>query len=611
MNDAAATTPVGTLDGGHLVYALSAGVHRVIENQDLLNRINVFPVADGDTGTNLALTLASARAVLRGDDRRSLGRILISVADAMLDGARGNSGAILAQFFQGVSDSAAELVRFTPETFTRAVQQGSDYAHDALSEPREGTILTVIAAFAARLRSSLRASPDIAFPQLIGDGTEAARAALAETEKQLEELRRAGVVDAGAKGFVEMMEGVLEYVRDGRIVDPAVEEHGAIVEEFSATAGDETDLEFRYCTECLVNGESIDRRKLRESLSRLGGSLVLAGTRRKAKIHIHVNDPEEVFRTAARFGEVSGEKADDMHRQQHATHGTGARVAVITDSAADIPEEELERLDIHLVPMRVSFGTHGYLDKVSITADEFFDELKRNPEHPTTSQPAPGDFRRQYQFLASHFPDVVSISLTGTVSGTLAAARSAAERVRADGRVHVVDSRNVSLGQGLIAMYAAECARAGLDIDELLEATGFAIERTWSFGLLSDLRYAVRGGRVPPSRRIVAEWLNLNPVLRTTPDGRVTSGGVIFGRGNRLPKFARYIARRLTAGRDYRVSIGHAQCAGEATRLREMLSERLDRVVESWVTDLGAAIGVHGGPGTLVAAIQEYRPPTP
>ena len=184
-------------------------------------------------------------------------------------------------------------------------------------------------------------------------------------------------------------------------------------------------------------------------------SLVLAGTKRKAKIHIHVDEPEQVFDVARKFGHVSAEKADDMHRQQISSHDANRRFAVITDSAADIPDEDMERLDIHMVPCRVQFGDRGYLDKVSITADEFFEELRSNPHHPTTSQPAPGDFRRQYQFLASHFADVLSINLTGMASGTLEAARSAAERVNAHGRVHVINSRNASLGQGLLVVAAA------------------------------------------------------------------------------------------------------------------------------------------------------------
>ena len=155
-----------------------------------------------------------------------------------------------------------------------------------------------------------------------------------------------------------------------------------------------------------MSGENVDRRRLREALSTYGASLVVAGLAHKARVHIHANDPAEVFRVAGQFGQVSGEKADDMHRQQRAAHAKNRRVAIVTDSAADIPEDEMDRLDIHMVPARVHFGDRSYLDKVGITAEEFFDEIERGAHHPKTSQPPPGDFRRRFEFLASHYDSV-------------------------------------------------------------------------------------------------------------------------------------------------------------------------------------------------------------
>ena len=125
------------IDGDSLADALVSGIHRVMGQQEHLNSINVFPVADSDTGTNLSLSLGSALGVLQGDSGKHLGTMLPALADALLDGARGNSGAIFAQFFQGVSDSAGEITRFTSYTFGKAVALGSEYAHDALSNPRE------------------------------------------------------------------------------------------------------------------------------------------------------------------------------------------------------------------------------------------------------------------------------------------------------------------------------------------------------------------------------------------------------------------------------------------------------------------------------------------
>ena len=602
-------TPVSTkLTGDGFANALISGIHRVIDDQEILNQINVFPVPDGDTGTNLSLSLGAALPVLQQADEKHLGTLLAAVADALLDGARGNSGAIMAQFFQGMSDSAGDLSRFTPYTFAKAVTMGSDYAHDAMSNPREGTILSVIAAFAASVDDRCRQGANGDFPALLQHALEQARLALAATQEQLEVLRKAGVVDAGAKGFVDLVDGMNEYISTGNIVaEPDLSLLS--IEATVVTAGTSLESGYRFCTECIVTGVDIDRRKLREALGALGDSLVLAGTKRKAKVHIHVDEPDRVFDAARKFGHVSAEKADDMRRQQTSSHDASRRFAVITDSAADIPDEDMERLDIHMVPCRIQFGDRGYLDKVSITADEFFEELRSNPNHPTTSQPAPGDFRRQYQFLASHFADVLSINLTGMVSGTVEAARSAAERVNAHGRIHVINSRNASLGQGLLVVAAAECANAGLSVQDAIATVERLIPETRTYGLLKDLRFAVRGGRVPRWVKSIADLLRATAIIRTVPDGRVASGTFLFGKKNRIRRFARYVARKTPPADSLDVAIGHAVCREDAIALEGELRRRFDNIHRTTITDIGAALGVHGGPGTLIVATQPYTRP--
>ena len=209
-------SPVTThLDSLALAQALVSGIHRVIGEQDFLNRINVFPVADGDTGTNLSLSLASALSVLSDAREERLGPLLERIADALLDGSRGNSGAIVAQFFQGVADSAADIRHFSTRSFSAAVARGNEYAHDAISAPREGTILTVIGAVSDSITSHVDNVRNSHFPALMKAGLEVADSALEQTTQQLDELRKAGVVDAGAKGFVELVAGMTDYLRGG------------------------------------------------------------------------------------------------------------------------------------------------------------------------------------------------------------------------------------------------------------------------------------------------------------------------------------------------------------------------------------------------------------
>lgn len=603
------SSPVSThVNGDAFAAALASGIHCVINEQDLLNRINVYPVADGDTGTNLSLTLGVALPLLNNANDAHLGTLLAGVADVLLDGSRGNSGAIMAQFFQGVSDYAGEISQFTTYTFAKAVQAGNEYAHDALSEPEDGTILTVLAAYANALSHQLRGSRGANFREALDGACAQVETALAATTEQLDVLRKAGVVDAGAKGFVTLIDGFRRHLVHGEAT-AAPDLSLLFSDELSYdTTAAGADSDYRYCTECIVTGENIDRRKLREELDELGDSLVLAGTKRKAKIHMHVDEPERVFDLARGYGDVSAEKADDMHRQQVSSHNDKRQFAVITDSAADIADDDIERLDIHMVPCRIQFGDRGYLDKVSISTEEFFHELATNPSHPTTSQPAPGDFRRQFQFLASHFSDVVSINLTARASGTLQAAQSAAARVNAPGRIHVIDSLNASVGQGLLAVFAAECAQAGLSAEATVEAIDELIPKTRTFALVKDLRYAVRGGRIPGYIGRIAQLLAVTPVIRTVPDGRVATGTFLLGRRNRLQKFARYVAQNSSTEVALVVSLAHALCREDATELAHLLRLEIPNIERLITTELGSALGVHGGPGSLLVATQPARP---
>jgi DegV family protein with EDD domain len=437
--------------------------------------------------------------------------------------------------------------------------------------------------------------------------------ALQDTTGQLDALRKAGVVDAGAKGFVDLITGVANFIVHGKITEPADMSALQSADEMAMPAYDGDNSEFRYCTECIVSADKLDRRKLREALAGLGASLVLAGSGRKAKVHIHVNDAQQVFDVARRFGAVSSEKADDLHRQQRAGLQPGnhalRKFAVITDSAADIPDSDMEQLDIHMVPCRIQFGDRGYLDKVSISTPEFYAELARGAHHPTTSQPAPGDFRRQFQYLASHYADVISVNLTSGASGTCAAARSAASRITAPGTVHVLDSLNASSGQGLLTVFAARCAAAGWTAETTLAALAAQITATRTYAVLSNLSYAVRGGRIPRWVKLLADTLRMTPVICISPGGMIVLSTCLFGRGNIPARFARHVAAKVRTAGPISVAIGHAVAAENAALLEQSLRAELPNIEHLSSTELGTALGVHGGPGTLVVATQPYLDP--
>ena len=161
----------------------------------------------------------------------------------------------------------------------------------------------------------------------------------------------------------------------------------------------------------------------------------------------------------------------------------------------------------------------------------------------------------------------------------------------------------------MLAVTAAEYAKAGKSIEDTIATVGALIPETRTYGLLKDLRYAVRGGRVPRWVKTLADLLRAAAIIHTVPDGRVASGSFLFGRRNRISRFARYVAKRTPAANSLNVAVGHSLCPDDAAELERELRLQFDNLHRTTITDIGAALGVHTGPGSLIIATQPYTPP--
>lgn len=600
MNAAFLELPRPLIRGPALRRALIAGARRVISQREMLNKINVFPVPDGDTGSNLAFTLGGVLTGALSRRTQGAGDLLRRVGEDAVDGARGNSGAILAQFFTGVAEATGPVRALAPEALARAVRAGADSARQALSEPREGTILSVISAFAEALdqRSAGELGP------WFRRALEQSRRALANTPNQLPVLARAGVVDAGGQAFVDLLEGIDQFISSGAVdaVGVADEQPADLEAALAHVELAEGDPDHRWCSECLLVGEDLDKPALRAAMGGLGAScVVIAGSQSRLRLHAHVADPSAMFETAARFGRVEGAKADDMHAQARTAAGTVA-VAVITDSAADLPADQMQRLNIHMVPARVNFGDQDYLDKVGLSTTEFYRKLRTERVLPRTSQPPPGDFRRQFEFLLSHHPQLVYVGLSRAVSGTLQSAETAAQRGHFE-RTHVFDTGNASGGEGLLALRAGEMAAAGADVPAILAELARLKPLTLTWAIARDISHAVRGGRLPSWAKPVVEWLRLTPIAKVNPAGRLGMAGGLLGKAHVPERFARYVARRVDRDRRWRLVVGHCDALADGEALLAALRAQL-QVPEGWLVETGSAIGAHAGPGALVVSLQ-------
>ncbi|HEY7472702.1 MAG TPA: DegV family protein [Gemmatimonadota bacterium] len=588
------------LDGTRLRRAAAAAARWVSQRQENLNGINVFPVPDGDTGTNLAATLVSAAERAQRVRERGVGVVSRALADGALYGACGNSGAIMAQFFEGFASSLEGRQRATGPGLADAVTSASEAAQAALARPREGTILTVMRVWAGGFRSRA-ASEGADLLEAFRGSLDAAREALARTPDQLRELARAGVVDAGAQGFVYFLEGMLHFA-EGRLAGSVVEEGHATALEHASVEEAPQDIALRFCTECMIEGVGLDIAGVRDAVAALGDSLVVAGSPRRIRVHVHTDRPDKVFEVAGGFGRVASTKADDM-RAQHVARFDRGRVAVVTDSAADIPERIVQRLRIHTVPLRVLLGPSVYLDKQTVNPDEVYDRLERGERAVRTSQPAPGDYAALYSYLFEHYGALVVPSLSGTLSGTLEAARRATALAGDPERIRIVDTRSASIGQGLVVRAAAEAAAAGGSVEEVAAVAETARGRVRLLVAVPTVDYLRRGGRLAGWKARVAEWLRLVPVLVIDPE----SGAAKLQRFARRGTVHRVTLARAVAAIEREpappeaVWIAHAAAAQAADAFRQSIAKAAPGA-EIEIVEVGPALGAHTGPGAVAVA---------
>jgi len=582
---------------------IMAGAHRVIAHREHLDRINVFPVPDKDTGTNLAMTM---RAILEGLQQPlpTLAAVSSTAATSALTGAQGNSGVIFAQFFQGLREDISDSVQLSMQRFAHAVRVASVRAREALAQPREGTILTVISDVADHLVNQADRLPD--FRALLDEGLSIARQSLEKTTDRLAELKRAGVVDAGALGFVHFLEGIRDFFHFG--VQPSEslelsEEETADVPQLSPAK-----ISFRYCTEAVVWGEDIDRKALMEKLSELGDSVVVAGNLQEIHAHVHTNAPAYVLELLSQIGTIASQKVEDMLASIDSSamvvdSSERSGVALVTDTVCDLPMQYLTSNQIHTVPVQVVFGDDVLLDSVDISPTQFYQRLQTSESFPTTSQPRPIDFLTLYQHLASTHASILSIHLSAELSGTYQSAMTAAKQVTRETGVPiaVIDSRSASVAEGLVVWATAEAVKAGLTAAQCSAIANKAVESIRVFVYVPSVENFVRGGRLSPLQGRIAKLLQLLPVL-TVKDGNLVSAAKVLGRRSASRRALQSV---LSAARDFEnpmFIISHTMAIGLAEQARASILKRYPNA-QVWITDTTPAIGSHAGPGGLALAV--------
>jgi len=341
-----------TITGNDLVRCVKAGCIRLEHNREQVDMLNVFPVPDGDTGTNMYLTLLSAVKEGEKHSQEPLGKVAKAISMGSLMGARGNSGVILSQIFRGIAKVLEGKESANAMDLALALKAGSDTAYKAVMKPVEGTILTVAREVAKACEKEAQAGNDILSTLLAG--LQEGHRTLEKTPNMLPILKEAGVVDSGGRGLLYFLEGAIDGLAQEKDIQLDVYKEKIAMQP---AAREEIVLDFQYCTELLIKGENLDPNDIRDHLQPLGDSMLVVGEDEIVKVHIHSNHPGKVLETALQFGQLSDVKINNMLEEVHenrlsieaSTNKYSKNVGLVAVGAGDGIVEILSSLGVDVV----------------------------------------------------------------------------------------------------------------------------------------------------------------------------------------------------------------------------------------------------------------------
>ncbi|MDE2982086.1 MAG: DegV family EDD domain-containing protein [Gemmatimonadota bacterium] len=576
-----------------------------------LNRINVFPVADGDTGTNLALTLDAVASGLARSREKRVDHVAATVARSALVGARGNCGMMLSQFLLGFAGELEGRVRASLADIASALRAGARSLDGAVENPVEGTILTVVRDSATKAVAEGDGAGAGDFAESMVRVLETARESLARTPDLLPVLAEAGVVDAGAMGFVQMLEGVVSLIEEGDY-EAAVQEEVAedIVADLSRTDWSPiggvshpfTHGTRRYCTEILVEGPNLPaERVVRAALSEGTEELLVIRSEEILKVHVHTNEPQSAIDYCSTLGTVTAHKAEDMLAQFEAARRAGKDavrrpVGILVDSGSDLPEAVVRAHGIHVVPLLLIEDGKTLRDGIDVTAEEFHARLEDGRTLPSTSQPPPGDFIAAFEQASGDAEVVIAVLVAAALSGIYRSAENATSMVP-DLDIRLVDSEAASLLVGLLALKAAELAEAGLPPDDIVAEVRRIRRQSGILFTVRNLDRLIASGRVSQFAGWFGGILDLKPVLGVGPDGKIKAYGKARGSTRARRLLMETVAAEIPPGaRKVRFGVVHVAAPEIASRVCEELRERYGDG-ETLVSPITPTISTHLGAG--------------
>ncbi|WP_430882675.1 DegV family protein [Fusibacter sp. JL216-2] len=487
------------------------GAKRIISNEHILNDINVFPVADSDTGSNLSYTMKCI--IAKSYRHEHLGQTLGSISQVASEDSFGNSGTIFASYLNGLAEETRHKKALTPKEFAIATGVATEYAYRSVSSPEEGTMLTVMQDWSNYLLNNSTDSKDI--KDILKDAFGHAQESLMNTKNQLSILKEADVVDAGALGFIYFLEGILEFL--DTTATHLIHKTISALPKIHKNTGQ---LTYRYCSEFLVeNLNETFEKHFKKNFDDKLDSLVIQKNNDFTKIHCHADMPKEISEYLSSRGTLIKAKIDDMVIQNNITEKSKLRIGVITDTIADLPDEWIENYQVLRIPLQLIVDGNTYVDRYTVDGENLHEMIQKASVHPSSGQPGEYFIEKSLKFMLEHFDFVIGIFVSSKMSGLYDKVKLSADKINSS-RLHIFDSKTNSACQGLILHDTIRMIESGLSPTEILSTLDKTLDKYHIHVEIPDLYYATKSGRVPKILGSIANMFNLKVIISINKDGK-------------------------------------------------------------------------------------------
>jgi DegV family protein with EDD domain len=586
------------IDGITLYNCLASGARRVIEHKAELNEINIFPVNNRDTGTNLAATMEPLLGSI--SPHRSYKITVVRIADAMLHSSCGTSGIIFAQMLQGLSRETSYLQSLSVSQFIESLKKTVGHIATIVAEPAGGTILTVMRDWFDAMCSDPSSHAD--FGSLMSASLPAIKKSLYDTTLKVNVLMENNVPDAGAKAFVLFVEGIAEYFRTGN----KDHTHSKIVPApFQKINYHSKDISrFRYCTEAVIKDCHVDRKAAFELLKNYGDSIAVAGNEKAMRIHLHTSIPAVLFSKLRKLGTIILPKADDMFRNHEIEYKRKWSIALVTDSTCDLDPNLMEQYQINMIPSNIYFGENHYLDKLTIQPEQFYKLINEDTEYPHTDPLDEKFYTDTFTRLIAHYDSVIAIHSSSRLSGIYYSSLKAANFVsRTFGKtISVIDSRNTSGGLGLIVLRIAQAIEWGYAHHEIISMADKWVKNTRILVSVITPEYIIKSGRMSPITGMLVRMMNLNPIVSIDTSGKVILYDKTYSSRTNMGRVISIVGKLHSERKLWNYVILHSNNDNGAQWFSEKMVELTGKKAVSTV-NVSTLVGTHVGIGGAAVAL--------